>query len=117
MTKNITIDGREVSFRASAAVPRLYRIKFQRDLIFDMKAIGEAISKSNGKKSTLPIEALTIFENVAYIMAKHADKDNVPDSVDEWLEGFDTFSIYTVFPVIEELWNDNLTQLNTPQKK
>ena len=30
MTRKITIDGKEVPFRASAAVPRIYRIKFHR---------------------------------------------------------------------------------------
>ena len=30
--KNITIDGIEVPFKASAAVPRLYRLKFHRDI-------------------------------------------------------------------------------------
>lgn len=30
--KNITIDGIEVPFKASAAVPRLYRLKFRRDI-------------------------------------------------------------------------------------
>lgn len=30
--KNITIDGMEVPFKASAAVPRLYRLKFRRGL-------------------------------------------------------------------------------------
>ena len=31
VTKKIEIDGQMVEFRASAAVPRLYRIKFGRD--------------------------------------------------------------------------------------
>ena len=30
--KNITIDGIDVPFKASAAVPRLYRLKFRRDI-------------------------------------------------------------------------------------
>ena len=30
--KIITIDGIEVPFKASAAVPRLYRLKFRRDI-------------------------------------------------------------------------------------
>ena len=38
--KNITIDGMEVPFKASAAVPRLYRLKFRRDIYKDDK--GEA---------------------------------------------------------------------------
>ena len=34
VTKKIEIDGKEVTFKASAAVPRLYRIKFGRDIYF-----------------------------------------------------------------------------------
>ena len=33
--KNITIDGIEVPFKASAAVPRLYRLKFRREIYKD----------------------------------------------------------------------------------
>lgn len=33
-------------------------------------------------------------ENIAYIMAKHAEPDKVSDSPEEWLEEFNTFSIY-----------------------
>ena len=42
-------------------------------------------------------------------MAKHADKD-VPDSPEEWLDGFNTFSIYEVLPQIIELWGINTEQ-------
>ncbi len=125
MTRSVIIDGREVLLRASASVPRLYRIKFGRDVLVDMREIQKAIEaqkeaqgdQAGDESSTLPLEALTLFENVAYLMAKHADKDAVPNDVDEWLDGFDTFSIYQVFPVIQELWAENLRQLNFPQKK
>lgn len=128
ITKTVTIDGKEVTFAASAAIPRFYRLKFGRDILVDMEAIRRAMAAqrapqkkgSQGDKmdvSTLPLEALTLFENVAYIMAKHADKDNVPGAVDDWLDGFETFSIYQIFPVIQALWSENLRQLNTPQKK
>ena len=33
----IKIDGKDVPFRATAAVPRLYRIKFRRDIIQDCR--------------------------------------------------------------------------------
>ena len=36
ITKKIEIDGKEVLFRASAAIPRLYRIKFRRDIYKDL---------------------------------------------------------------------------------
>jgi hypothetical protein len=39
-------------------------------------------------------------------MAKHADS-SVPNSIDEWLENFETFSIYQVLPQILELWKLN----------
>ena len=123
MEKTIIIDGREVRLRASAAIPRLYRIKFRRDILQDMQTIKKAVEKSarenakeDGQMSSIPLEALELFENVSYLMAKHADPA-VPPTVEEWLDGFETFSIYTVFPAIEELWMANVQQLSTPAKK
>lgn len=43
MTKKIEIDGKEVLFKASAAIPRIYRIKFQRDIYKDLSALEKAI--------------------------------------------------------------------------
>ena len=123
MEKTIMIDGREVRLRASAAISRLYRIKFRRDILQDMQTIKKAVEKSvqenaqeGGQMSSIPLEALELFENVSYLMAKHADPA-VPPTVEEWLDGFETFSIYTVFPAIEELWMANVQQLSTPAKK
>ena len=50
---------------------------------------------------------VTAFENIAYVMAKHADP-KVPDSPEEWLEQFNTFSIYQVLPAIIDLWGLNV---------
>lgn len=49
-----------------------------------------------------------MFENIAYIMAKHAHSDQVPDTPDEWLENFNTFSIYQILPQLIELWGLNV---------
>ena len=59
---------------------------------------------------------LTIFENVAYVMAKHGDP-STPDSIDEWMDQFELFSIYEVLPEILKLWNLNTAQTSTPKKK
>ena len=53
------------------------------------------------------IEDLEIFENVAYIMALHADP-TIPGTIDEWLDQFEMFSIYQILPEILELWGSNL---------
>ena len=103
VTKTIEIDGKEVKFKASAAVPRLYRIKFGRDIYRDFTALQEGI-----KKEDQDIESLELFENIAFIMARHADPDNVPTEPDDWLEQFGIFSIYEILPQLIELWGINL---------
>jgi len=40
-------------------------------------------------------------------MAKHADSSQ-PDTPEEWLDQFNTFSIYEVLPDLLELWNLNM---------
>lgn len=117
ITTTITVDGKEVTLRASAAVPRLYRIKFRRDIIVDMQAVARAMEDKDKTGQDLPPEALELFENMAYIMAKHGDKDAVPDSPDEWLEEFSTFSIYKIFPVLQALWEGNMEALDVAKKK
>ena len=94
MEKFIRIDGREVPFRATAAVPRLYRIKFGRDIMQDMRDLQAAIEKSESGEQPIPVKLLEVFENAAYLMARHADPDMKEHSVEEWLDTFGTFSIY-----------------------
>ena len=100
MTRKIEIDGKEVPFRASAAVPRIYRIKFHRDIYKDLSALEKSIGKSDEENSNLDLFSLELFENIAFIMAKHADP-SIPDQ-------FNTFSIYQVLPQLIELWGLNV---------
>lgn len=117
MEKTITIDGRGVKFRATAGVPRLYRIKFGRDIIQDMEEIQKALKKNTEDGEAVPPKALELFEDVAYIMAKHADKDAVPGTPEEWLDTFNTFSIYQIFPEIIDLWGLNMASTSKAKKK
>ena len=107
MMKKIEIDGKEVAFRASAAIPRIYRLKFQRDIYKDLAALEKAIGDNSEEVSNLDMFSLEMFENIAYIMAKHADP-SIPDTPEEWLDEFNTFSIYQVLPKIIELWGLNM---------
>ncbi len=106
--KNITIDGIDVPFKASAAVPRLYRLKFRRDIYQDFAALQKSVGENTEKSSALGIESLEVFENIAYIMAKHAAPENVPDNPDDFLEQFNTFSIYEILPQLIDLWGLNV---------
>ena len=115
MTKTIEIDGKQVSFRASAAIPRIYRMKFHRDIYKDLAALEKAVGKGNEKESNLDLFSLEMFENIAFVMARHADP-SVPDTPEEWLDSFNTFSIYQVLPQIIELWGLNV-QTDVAAKK
>ena len=105
--KTIDIGGQEVKFRSSATIPRLYRIKFKRDIFKDLSKLEKAYSKKAKKDEDMEIDDLEIFENVAYIMAFHADP-TVPKTIDEWLDQFEMFSIYQILPEILELWGTNM---------
>lgn len=115
MKQNIEIDGQQVAFKASAAIPRIYRMKFNRDIYKDLKALEKSIGTENEEESNLDLFSLEMFENIAYVMAKHADP-SIPDSPEEWLDNFNTFSIYQVLPQLIQLWGLNV-QTDVESKK
>ncbi|MCD8326529.1 MAG: hypothetical protein LUC90_07575 [Lachnospiraceae bacterium] len=116
LTKTITIDGIETKFRASAAVPRMYRIRFGRDIYKDLRQLEKSVGDGDENASDLDVFSLELFENIAFIMARHADPQNVPDNPDEWLEQYNTFSIYQVLPELIDLWGLNV-QSDVDSKK
>ena len=105
--RNIEIDGKEVAFKASAAIPRIYRLKFGRDIYRDLASLEKSVGENEEGESNLDLFSLEMFENIAYVMAKHADP-SIPDSPEEWLDEFNTFSIYQVLPKLIELWGMNI---------
>lgn len=107
IVRNIEIDGKQVAFKASAAIPRIYRLKFQRDIYKDLSVLEKSMNQKNPDESDMDLFSLEMFENIAFIMAKHADA-NIPDTPEEWLDEFNTFSIYQVLPKLIELWGLNV---------
>lgn len=63
LTKTVNIDGKEVTFRASAAIPRIYRNRFHRDIYKDLHDLQKNIDQENPEASaldTFSLELLTI---------------------------------------------------------
>lgn len=110
MEKYIEIDGRKIKFKATAATPRIYRIKFRSDLMVDLNRLAKASVNND-----FSVPDLELFENVAYIMARQAD-DSIPDNVIDWLDDFSTFAIRDILPGILELWKAN-TETQIESKK
>ena len=115
MTKVIEIDGKKVPFKASAAIPRIYRVKYGRDIFKDLMKLEKAMNENKEEDSSLDLFSLETFENIAYLMAKHADS-SLPDTAEEWLDEFSVFSIYQVLPEIIELWGLNVQTQSTAKK-
>lgn len=123
MKKDIEINGITCHFKSSAAIPRIYRIKFRRDIFVDMAKIQKNLdaneklknemreqAKKKGEEfdetqfeSQIPIDSLEMFENIAYLMHKHGDASQ-PGNIDDWLDQFETFNIYEILPAIVEMW-------------
>lgn len=136
MKKTITISGIECKFKSSAAIPRIYRLKYGRDIFVDMVQIQKKVEAQERQKkalkkqyekegkafeendfsSGLPLDSLEMFENIAYIMHKHGDKEQ-PDTIEEWLDQFETFDIYQILPEIVEMWNLENRQMSEAKKK
>ena len=125
--KTIEISGQPVAFKASAAIPRLYRAKFHRDIFKDFAKLEKSSKKKTKSKETdktepasqtfdFEPEDLEIFENLAYVMAYHADK-SIPTDINDWLDRFDVFSIYQILPQLLELWGLNLSTVVEAKKK
>ena len=134
IVREIEIDGQMVKFMASARTPRLYRSKFNRDLIVDMMNLkqnfDEAIKakhipadateedkKKMEQSAELSVMDLNIFENMAYVMAKQACPDSVSDSIDEWMDQFGAFSVYEIFPKLSSMWTMNTKTIVEAKKK
>lgn len=124
MIQNIIVDGKTIPMKATAGTPRLYRIKFKRDIFKDLQQLQTAID-GDEENSQVALDDLTMFENIAYIMAMQADFDeagnrigNVPKTAEEWLDGFDgVFSIYEALPQIVEMWGTNIATTSEAKKK
>lgn len=127
MEATVMIDGKPVKMKATALVPRLYRFKFGRDMVADMNQLCKAYQKvaklpKNATKeqrqdAQLSAMDLTIFENVSFIMIKHAG-EKIPDSPEDWLESINgIFSVYQIMPTILKLWDGNKKTTSIPKKK
>lgn len=109
----IVIDGREVKVRVSASLPRLYRAKFQRDLFVDLKRL-QKVKESGEDLTDFDCE---VFENIAFIMARHGDSENTPKDVGEWLDTFnDPLAVYKAFEDVLRLWGLNVETQSESKK-
>lgn len=116
VTKKIEIDGKPVEFKASAAIPRIYRNRFGRDVYKDLMTLNDAVQANAEEASQLDGFSLEMFEDLAFVMYSAAHPDEKYDSPDDWLDQFNTFSIYQILPELIDLWGMNI-KTTVPERK
>ena len=112
MEKKIMIGEKECLIKSSAAIPRLYRMTFGKDVIDEMNALHEHAEK-NGEFSP---EDVTTLENLLYIMNRHGDP-TVPDTIEGWFEQFNLTEVYGILPEVIKIWNEENRRTSTAKKK
>ena len=92
MEKIIAIDGRDVRFKSTAALPLHYATHFGSDVLMD------ALSLTDENKAASTIHMFRMIWTMAYC----ADKTIKP--LEQWIEEFESFPIYKVFPELDDMF-------------
>ncbi|MBS6486369.1 hypothetical protein [Veillonella sp.] len=103
MEKTLTIDGREVRFKSTAATPLRYKAQFGKDYFSEILKMESLANVKQGKVSSKDIQKIDfeIFYNIIWVLAKTADR-NIKEPM-EWLDGFDEFPLMEIIPELQDL--------------
>ncbi|MDM5333436.1 hypothetical protein QUF56_09375 [Ureibacillus composti] len=106
MEKTIEIDGKQVNFKTSGAVPKRYKTQFQRDYFRDLLGLGVTDLDFENLTEKQKIEEIRkidfdMFYNIAWTLAKTAD-NKIPEPL-TWLDSFETFPIFDILPQIQDM--------------
>lgn len=103
MEKTLTIDGKQVTFKSTAATPLRYKAQFGSDLFVDLIKMYPLIDQDtdNLDYETLKHIDFEVFYNIIWSLAKTADK-SIPEPI-EWLDNFDEFPIMEILPELQDL--------------
>lgn len=96
MEKVIRIDGQDVRFKSTAALPLLYSQRFGSDVLND------ALTLHNDQGEN----TMQMFRMI-WTMAYCADRSIKP--LEQWLDGFDSFPIYSVFQELNDMFWMSIT--------
>lgn len=112
MDRIVTVDGREMTLRSNALLPRKYRHFFGRDLISDMNGLVKGYKASGGEDFDTEV-----LENLTWLMFREGG-ENVGTHPDEWLASLDSaLEIYALLPDVIELWGAGIQTTSSPKKK
>lgn len=108
MEKIITIDGKEISLKANAMLPIVYRNAFGQDIFKVQGSIFGLVSGKGGVnlRAIEDVDCVGVMQ-IIWCMAKCANS-SLPD-FEKWIEGFEAFPIFDVFNDALELFMLNIS--------
>lgn len=108
MEKTITIDGKEVRFKSTAATPLRYKAQFGKDFFAEILKMGALEKLNKDQVNAKDLEGLDfeVFYNIAWVMAKTADP-KIPDPI-AWLDQFETFPMVDIIPQLQDMIISNI---------
>jgi len=106
MEKTITIDGKDVRFKSTAATPLRFKAQFGKDFfseIIKLNKLGKLKLDENEEfdYEVLGLIDFEVFYNIIWSLAKSADP-KIPEPI-TWLDGFEEFPMFEVIPELQEL--------------
>jgi len=97
-TANVIIDGKKIALNNRAGMYRVYREAFGSDFALDLqRAAGTA---TPGRKMEMNSDLMAVVEKVFFAMAKTADPENTPDTLDDFLGQFNLYSYLKALPTV-----------------
>jgi hypothetical protein len=115
MEKTLTIDGRPVEFKSTAAFLMRYKQQFRRDALQDILKLQEAFTEGTAEIKNLEAFDLEVFFNIAWALAKTADR-TIPNPMD-WLDTFSEFPIADIMPELLDMALASINSTTVPKKK
>lgn len=114
MEKTLTIDGKQVRFKANGATPLRFKAQFGKDYFKEILKLLPMQSLAGKKPEDIEVKDLEaldfeVFYNMAWILAKTADP-SIPEPI-AWLEQFDEFPMVEIIPDLQELITSSFSQL------
>lgn len=112
MEKIIKVNEQEIKLVSNAATPMHYRRIHKSDLFKDFSLLETQLASGE-----ISGEVFEILEKVVHIMAHQADKEGVPENIEEWLAQFELMDFVNALPAVVEMWSGETESTSEAKKK
>ncbi|MCM3444382.1 hypothetical protein [Metabacillus halosaccharovorans] len=107
MEKTLTIDGKEVRFKSTAATPLRFKSQFRKDFFAEISKLNKLKNvKFQGEDGEPDYDAFALidfelFYNIIWSLAKTGNPQ-IPEPI-TWLDTFEEFPIGEIMPELQDL--------------